>query len=351
MERYDVVIVGAGPAGALAALVLSRAGRRVALLDKAEFPREKLCGDCLNPSCGDLWEKYGLRESFRKLPQHRIRGISIERDHDTLYESSRPDSAPPFIAVERALLDQWLVQQAEAAGTVFFPATRVQSLGKEGLVVTSSGSFQGDYILGTDGRNSIIAREAGLAAPLRTCKRVAWQATVPLETMDDRVHLRFFAEGYYGLTRVNERDSNLCLVLHPSAAGTPQKIAHQSFPKLPACVWHSVSAITRPPAELGKGRVWLAGDAARVVEPFTGEGIYFAMASGELAALAILESGGDAVKGLQLYRKSHAALYKRARLNRGIRWLLVNPKRAYHATPWLARIPGLMAKLVQQILG
>jgi flavin-dependent dehydrogenase len=116
MPSHDVVIVGAAPAGSLAALVLARAGHRVALLDRAAFPRAKVCGNCINPAAWDIWKKLDLTESYSALPHRELTGFDIHCEGRTLYQHSfRPPQRGPR-AISRDLLDDWLRRETQAAG-------------------------------------------------------------------------------------------------------------------------------------------------------------------------------------------------------------------------------------------
>src|ERR1700677_1726045 len=120
---HDAVIVGAAPAGAVAALVLARAGKRVALLDRAAFPRAKVCGNCVNPSTWTIWRRLGLAESFAALPHHNTAGFAIHCEGRAVYTHDFPESGRGPRVVSREVLDDWLRREAERAGAEFFPET------------------------------------------------------------------------------------------------------------------------------------------------------------------------------------------------------------------------------------
>lgn len=352
MKEFDAIIVGSGPSGSLAALVLARAGKRVALIDKARFPRPKVCGDCVNPSCWPIWQRHGLTERFAELPHESLRGISLELNHKVVFKHNFVLSERGERAVEREILDNWLCHEAEEAGAQLFHGVRVDGVDLKGEVKTTQGLFKGRFIIGADGRNSIVSRLSGLATYRQTCTRVAWQANIEPDELDHYVHMHVFNEGYYGMTRTSEKTANLCLVLGSKANATPQKIANRYFPKLPSQVWHSIYPISRRTAELGRGRILLVGDAARVVEPFTGEGIYFALSSGEAAAHAILlalKANDDSV-AVPSYTELHRALYKkRARVNAFTNWCARNPGRAVRVLGLLQYWPSAISAMLNHV--
>ena len=117
----DVLIVGAGPAGAVAATVLARAGARVRIVDRARFPRDKLCGDTVNPGTIALLRGLGMgdRVEARGLP---IEGMMITGADGVAVESRYPDGLRGRAIVRREL-DWSLLQQAIAAGAAFEPWT------------------------------------------------------------------------------------------------------------------------------------------------------------------------------------------------------------------------------------
>src|SRR5450631_2260986 len=135
MPSHDAIIVGAAPAGSLAALVLARAGHRVALLDRAAFPRAKVCGNCINPAAWEIWQRLGLTESYAALPHQELAGFDIHCEGRLLYQHRflPPQRGPR--AISRDVLDDWLRREAQAAGAEFFPETTVTGLdSRHGIV-------------------------------------------------------------------------------------------------------------------------------------------------------------------------------------------------------------------------
>ena len=354
MEVNDAVVVGAGPSGSLAALVLARAGHRVALLDRAAFPRPKVCGNCVNPSTWKIWDRLGLEEQFAALPHQQMAGFTIFSEGRQIYRHkfNGPRRGPR--AIGRDIFDDWLRREAEKAGATFFQETTVTGIDPAaGVVETSRGEFRGKLILGADGRNSVVARLCGLMPAPKRCHRVAWQASIAApEGLRDEVEMHLFEEGYFGYCRYSPTRAVMSIVLDARRTQDPLLLAQRYFPGLPEQDWMRMSPVTRAPAGLGRDRVWLVGDSARVVEPFTGEGISFALSTALLAA----EAGGTGVKtgdlasAFRRYARQHSWLYRRrAWVNTLARTALVTPGRTVRFLRRFRPAPALVSLLADQV--
>jgi menaquinone-9 beta-reductase len=346
--KFDVIIVGAGPGGSMAALVLSRAGKRVLVLEKSTFPRSKVCGYSLNPRCWPIWEKYGLTESFDELPHFDLGGFTLEKQ-------GRPVVRHPFRGhktrtVERGVLDQWLASEAQKSGARFEFGVTVRNI-FEGRVITSAGEYHAPIVIGADGRNSVVGRMSRLAQPPGPCGRVGWQSFVDMPSLGDHVYMNVFPEGYYGLNRIDENRTNITLVLFSEAKVRPEEIMRRYLPGVTYGTWKSVHPISRRPWDVTDGQAWLVGDAARILEPLTGEGIYSALATAEMAALNILSipDVGTAAAANK-YRLQHRQLYgARTWINAMVRWALEDSTRSTRIMSMLSVCPALVSLMVEWV--
>jgi len=346
--KFDVIIVGAGPGGSMAALILSRAGKRVLVLEKSTFPRSKVCSFSLNPGCGPILKKYGLTEHFNELPHFDLAGFTLEREGTPIVRHAFHAHCSRI--VERGVLDQWLAEEAQDSGAHYQFGVAVNSVA-DGRVVTSSGEFEAPIIIGADGRNSVVARMSRLARPSGRCGRVAWQAFIDLPCLGDHVYMNVFPEGYYGVNRIDSTRTNITLVLFAGAKVSPEEIMHRYLPSASHQSWKSVHPISRRPWEVTNGRTWLVGDAARVLEPLTGEGIYSAMATAEMAShhiLSIEKIGVDAAAAN--YRRQHRRFYGvRTLVNSMVHWALQDSLRSARIMNGLKRWPGLVSYMVEWV--
>src|SRR3954468_24220493 len=126
MEMFDAVIVGAGPAGSSCAAFCASAGLRTLVLEREKFPREKVCGDCLNPSCFPVLHRLGVAERVRALPHAPLRRVDFVAIGGRTIGVELPPGAE--IAVKRSLFDALLMARAREAGAEVREETTVRAL-------------------------------------------------------------------------------------------------------------------------------------------------------------------------------------------------------------------------------
>src|SRR5437764_4179226 len=191
---FDVAIVGSGPAGATCATFCARAGLRTLLLEREKFPREKVCGDCLNPSCTPVLERLGVAHRVRELPHGKLRRVDFIAIGGKTISVDLPDDAE--IAVKRGSFDQLLMQCATDAGAEVREGVTLSQ-----IAPNETWTINGDearVLVAADGRNSSVARTLGLLPRIEK-ERVALQTHLPLpRDFGERVVLQFLREGYSG---------------------------------------------------------------------------------------------------------------------------------------------------------
>jgi len=325
VSRHDAIIVGAGPAGSTCAALLAARGWRVLLLEKSRFPRHKVCGDCLNPSIWPIIDRLELRDRLRALPHAPIRKVAYSGVTGASLAFPIPPSANGAIAVKRSDFDALLAARALECGADFRDGAAVTAIRPAWTVETTAGVFSAPVLLAADGRNSTVARALNRLGRTRR-ERVAIQCHCPCPAdTDDAVRLFFHHGGYGGTAGVGGGEMNLCLVAGADGVDALRAFAAAEFGVDETTRWHTIAPLSRDDARtIAADGCFLLGDAARIVEPFTGEGIYYAMRSGELAADALLANPPAAAE--RAYRRAHAGMYRgRLWINRLAKLAALNP--------------------------
>ncbi len=307
-EPWDVVVIGAGPAGALASLDLARRGLRVLLVEKRRFPRWKVCGACFNGQAQAALASVGqghLLESLGGLPLRRLRlGLGGRQTCCDL---------PPGWAVSRSRFDQALVEAAVCAGAVFRPDTTAQ-LGPAGAQTRSVSLRQGRHQ--EQVRAAVVLVAAGLAHRCLENEPTAQTHISPRSRVgagcvltgvehqhhweEGTIHMAVGRQGYVGLVRVEDGSLNLAAAFDrtllqetgSAAAAAGRVLAEAGFPALPRldeADWQSTPALSRRTTPLAGDRFLVLGDSAGYVEPFTGEGMGWALAAAVAATPLVME--------------------------------------------------------------
>jgi geranylgeranyl reductase family protein len=295
MERYDALIVGAGPAGSTAAYRLSREGASVLLVDRARFPRDKPCGGGLT------------MRAVRQLPfpvdpvvEERATRFTFGLDFGRHFE--RTTKEPLVLLTQRRRLDHFLVEQAIAAGVNFRDGHKVD------LQKTAA-----KVVICADGANGHTARELGI--PDDRDYGVALEANLSHSVVGaDRFRGRLVLElgvlpGGYGW--VFPKGDHVNVGVGGWAKEAPTLRAHLSRfcreyeldeSKLEDVRGYRLPLL-RPTTTLARGRVALVGDAAGLVDPLSGDGIYEAFLSGKLVSAAIMDVLEGRAETLEPYQR------------------------------------------------
>jgi geranylgeranyl reductase family protein len=359
MEVVDVAIVGGGPAGSVCAALCSSAGLRVALIEREKFPREKVCGDCVNPACWPVLERLRVSQEIENSLSAALNGVEFIAIGGQKLQIDFAQNERGMIAIKRSLLDNILLNRARELGARVHDEATVVSIHKtrdrDWKIDIVRETLLARILVGADGRNSTVARLCNLLPPAER-DRIALQAHIPLpRDFGNRIVLQFLPEGYSGQAPVNDRELNLCLVGLPPTISSIRAWAERQFNLPVNQTWRTITPLTRAPITARRENLFLIGDAARVVEPFTGEGIYYALRSGELAANAIVKivRSDDRQSATNEFTRAHRAMYRgRLWINQLARAAVLHPRFASSllATPISAPIlRGFTQKIVRPI--
>jgi geranylgeranyl reductase family protein len=287
---FDVIVVGAGPAGSTAAREVAASGASVLLLDRDRFPRDKPCGGGVNLRAARL-----LPFSLDEVTERTIKGIEVSLNLRGRF--IRRYSQPLTLMTQRSRLDAYLVERAIAAGAVFRDGVAVRSIENSttrAAVSDGSDRIEGRLIIGADGANGIVARAAGLNGGRR--QAVALEGHYPRSDRMDVVWNDLLAmdlgviPGGYGWLFPKADHLNIGVGgwqhFAPTLRARLRRIANYFGLRgvEPSYLRGHRLPIRVKDAPLARGRVILAGDAAGLIDPLSGEGIYSAIYSGILSA-------------------------------------------------------------------
>jgi menaquinone-9 beta-reductase len=370
----DVAIAGAGPAGALAAAILAKAGLRVSVFDRARFPRHKLCGDTLNPGALAVVRRYADVTSLidRSEP---IEGMLLTGPGGVRVRGEYGGGIAGR-AITRQVLDRWLIDRAIEAGATLHEDTVIRDVAiadgrVAGLIATGRDgrgrTHPARMVIAADGRRSAIAIGRGLSRQPRRPRRWAigaYFSDVTGMTRFGEMHVR---HGHYiGVAPVPGGLTNACLVMPHETGDLPlaQPAAAlerylKADPELSGR-FANARAIA-PPSMLGPMAVdatvagepglLLAGDAAGFIDPMTGDGMRFALMGSELAAAIVRDviAGSLPIDGahLELAARRRAAFQSKWRFNRALRVLVSSPASVTAAAATARVMPSVFARMIQ----
>jgi geranylgeranyl reductase family protein len=308
MTRVDVAVVGAGPAGSLAAYSLAERGASVVLLDRARFPRDKPCGGGLTQRAVRL-----LPFAVDPVVEDRVSRIDFRLRYGSSFHRSADE--PLVLMTQRRSLDSFLVERAVGAGAELRDGVKVSRLETDaaGVVVrTDAGDVRAALAIGADGANGVSA--TAVARPVRRTHCVAFEGNVPYETASRDLyggrivlelgvvpggyawifpksdHVNVGVAGWAGEGPKLRRHLARLLDVHGFPADAVAGVRGHRLP------------LRAPHAQLAGDRVLLVGDAAGLVDPLSGDGIYEAVLSAQEAAAAaarFLDGSAASLDGYQ----------------------------------------------------
>ncbi len=323
MNNYDAIVVGAGPAGSTAAYRLARGGASVLVLDRERFPRDKPCGGGLTYRTVRL-----LPFSVDPVVEDKVCRLDVGLRHERRFE--RRSASPLALMTRRSRLDTFLAERAVEAGAEFRDGARVTSVAATGgSVQVSVGpeSVGGAILIGADGVNGLTAKALGLGgddygvalegnARYDALSRTGYRGRIMLELG--------IVPGGYGWVFPKGDHVNV------GVGGWKEEAPRLRRELGRFCVAHGLSSdeltetrgyrlpLRNPGLPIARGRAAVVGDAAGLVDPLTGDGIYEAVGSAQLAADAALAVLAGEAHGMEPYEgavadafgKLHGASWK-----------------------------------------
>ncbi len=379
MQQFDIAIIGAGPAGAAAAIPLASKGYSVVLIDKEKFPREKLCGDFINPVNWLVLRELGVDKDILSAEHDKITAFRITACSGEQAEARLPAQhhGPDFgLGLSRSSFDFALLRKAEHNGAAVVQGCRVKSLRRESqgwrLVLDHEpgvAEIRAAALIGADGRNSRLAHRLGLTSTAEMQGRsVAFQIRLHApEATNGKVGIHLFPGGYAGLVGLGGKFFNLCLAVDKRSLPHQRQVEFLCESLLPQNPYlrelllssrqigsaRSTYPVYFKPRRCFADGILFVGDAARVNEPVSGEGIYFAMKSGLLAAQSLdvaFRRSDFSAAGLSAYERSCRRQFRfRRGLNMLIRHLAYRPSLLAPLVRFSARQGRLLDTLVHAI--
>jgi menaquinone-9 beta-reductase len=329
---YDLAIVGGGPAGSTCAAFSAANGLRTIVLEREKFPREKVCGDCINPSCWPVLERLKVDQQIHETAHGALDRVEFINLRGQCLSVKLPRGGNAEIAIKRSIFDFILLENARRRGADVRHETVVRAIARSNVawqLTIDEEMILTRFLVAADGRNSTVGRLLGMLPRIER-ERVALQAHVPLPTnFGNRVVLQLLPGGYSGQAPVNDSQLNLCLVGRAATLPRLRDWAAKEFMLSPMQQWRTITPLARRSISPARKDLFFIGDAARVVEPFTGEGIAYALRSGEIAAKMIhrLHRGGNAMNVRQEFRRAYEAMYRgRLWINALTRAVVVSPQ-------------------------
>jgi flavin-dependent dehydrogenase len=376
----DVVVVGAGPAGAASAILLAERGLDVVVLDRARFPRPKICGEYLSPEASRILDRLGVLKAVEAGGAAPLAGMRITAPDGTVVAGSyrQIGSWRPYrsqaMGVSRTTLDAVLVDRLRGLPVDVREQVRVTGLLRDGDQVTGvtvtdaaghAQSLRARLVVGADGRGSIVAHELGCRRPHRLRRMALVTYVRGLEHCRDMGEIFVDPPDYAILNPLQADHVNMSLVVPLDHAASWSDRLDRFFAarvkQLPHLARRVAGAERVTPVQaMGplayhvtpprQGGVMLVGDAAGFYDPFTGEGVFSALRGAELVAetaARAFRAGDWSAAVLAEYRRARRAVFAgKERFTQALQLVVRRRHLANLTAHILARHPALVDVLL-----
>lgn len=329
--RFDAVVIGGGPAGAIAALLHARAGRRVMIVERSPIGRDKTCGHCLNGRIMPLARRLGIDGDIEAATVARSTTLSVRAPRAPTIDAPL---APPGLVVDRRVLDAALVERAAAAGCEVVraaarlrpsagPPWTIELVGGAGSThdaPVTSNVVEAHLVVGADGIGSGVARALGWA-DRRPGRAFGFSGDLDDSAMPGlgigTIAMHVVDDGYLGTVRRDDGSIHVGALVRAGAdARAPEAFVREMSRSMPGLVglatvsprvsWRAIGPLPWKPRHIAGPGAALIGDAAGYGEPFTGEGMAWAVESAAIVC--------EVATGAARFDERCAAEYRR-------RWL------------------------------
>ena len=365
-RNCDAVVIGAGLSGSLAAYELVRRGMTVLLLDRAAFPRPKVCGCCLNPEAQTILARVGLGQlttHCQAVPLTALR-LAARRRRARLPLAG-------WVALSRNRLDNALAESARQIGAIFLPGTtaRVGASRVTGRCCTlhkgaEEIEIEASVVVAADGLGSrTLTRDVPGSVRVKSGSRIGSGVTIADATSDYESHQIYMANGsggYVGLVRLEDGQLNLAAAFDTrfvqdcggTGAAAARVLAEVGWPT-PADLadqpWRGTAPLTHAIFRPASDRLLVVGDAAGYVEPFTGDGMAWAMTTATAVA-ALLDRGWQPGMDSTWANWHRHQIARRQRLIRAIAWTARQTWLARMAVGFVGQFPEFSRRMLARHL-
>ncbi len=371
-DTYDVIIVGAGPAGSAAAIHLVRRGYRVLLLEKRTLPAPKLCGEFLSPETNAAFEALGVGAAVHAAGAHPITQARMTVPGGAVFEGALPGTA---LGLSRYRLDSLLFEHARSCGAEVCDGCAVEEIEgglDEGFTVKAGGeTFRGRAVFGAYGKRSTLDRKLDRAFLNEHTPYVAFKAHYAGAPLPAGIEVHAFPGGYCGVSCVEDGHVNVCWIGRTQhlkdAGGAPEAMIERAQADNAALAarlrplervadgFEAVSQISLARKPLFERGVCMIGDTAGMVAPLCGDGMAMALRSATLAAAPAVDflEGRCSAGGFRArYASAWGEVFStRMRLGRWLHRAALRPGAAALAVRTCSLLPDLGRWLIYKTRG